>query len=116
VEKLLDTAFNKKDLNAAAGMLTDEYIQHNPGVETGKAGFLKSIPGFYKMYPDMKWELKHIYTDGDFVIVHSLYMFTKKGSGTAAVDIFRIKDGKADEHWDVLQQVPDKSANKNTMF
>ncbi len=116
VKKLLDTAFNKKDVKAAAEMLTDRYIQHNPTVATGKAGFLAGIPQFYRMFPDLTWQLKHIYADGDFVIAHSLYRYTKGGNGNAIVDIFRIKDGKADEHWDVSQEIPAKAANTNGMF
>jgi predicted SnoaL-like aldol condensation-catalyzing enzyme len=32
------------------------------------------------------------------------------------VDIYRIEHGKILEHWDVVQEVPEKSANDNTMF
>ena len=41
---------------------------------------------------------------------------TRKTRGSAIVDIFRVEHGKIAEHWDVIQPVPEQSANDNTMF
>lgn len=32
------------------------------------------------------------------------------------MDIFRLEDGKIVEHWDVLQEVPEKADDKDEMF
>jgi predicted SnoaL-like aldol condensation-catalyzing enzyme len=48
--------------------------------------------------------------------VHSHVRFAPGTLGNAVVDIFRIEDGLVVEHWDVVQAVPETSANDNTMF
>ena len=54
--------------------------------------------------------------EGDLFMLHVHAVREPGQRGTAIVDIFRVENGKIVEHWDVLQPVPEKAANENTMF
>lgn len=115
--RTFDTAFfNKKDLSAADQYVDEGYIQHNPTFATGRKGLVDGVTGFFTAFPNLAHDIKHIYTDGDFVILHTLLHIVPGDTGVAIVDIYRLENGKAVEHWDVLQPVPTTSANVNTMF
>jgi predicted SnoaL-like aldol condensation-catalyzing enzyme len=118
-EKIVRDFYNKvflaKNASAAVNYLEQNYIQHNPNVPTGRQAFINAFTQIFKQNPNFSTQIKRIYTDGNYVIVHS---FSPMGpAGTAIVDIYRLNDdGKIAEHWDVIQQIPSKSANNNTMF
>jgi predicted SnoaL-like aldol condensation-catalyzing enzyme len=57
-----------------------------------------------------------IIADGNLVAVHSHGKFAADDRGVAVVDILRVEGCKVMEHWDVVQPVPEKSANSNGMF
>jgi predicted SnoaL-like aldol condensation-catalyzing enzyme len=61
-------------------------------------------------------DIKRVIAEGDLVVLHVHSRNTLSDRGRAVVDIFRVADGKIIEHWDVIQAVPAKSQNPNTMF
>lgn len=64
----------------------------------------------------MKMDVKRMIADPEFVVVHNLMTMGPSDRGSAVVDIFRVKDGKIVEHWDVTQPIPEQMAHSNTMF
>jgi predicted SnoaL-like aldol condensation-catalyzing enzyme len=120
VQTFEDLAFNTKNVDASLEYLTDNIIQHNPSVPTGKEGFKQGVGGYLvKQYPNMKITTKHAYAKGDMVFSHKFGKFDDTNAadpGVAIVDIYRIENGKIAEHWDVIQAIPATSANNNTMF
>ena len=113
----LDMVFNQKKVKEGFDKYVgDKYIQHNPIAADGKEAAVEVLGKFMQMVPTWSYTFKHAYVDGDIAIVHSLVKAKPEDRGNAVVDIFRFEKGKVVEHWDVIQPIPEKSANNNTMF
>jgi predicted SnoaL-like aldol condensation-catalyzing enzyme len=114
--KLYDVIFNQHNLVAAHDFMTEDYIQHNPEIPTGRTAFINYFEGFFKQFPDFHVHIEKVFADGDYVIVYLNGKLGKGALGVAVVDIYRLENGLLAEHWDVMQKVPEESANANTMF
>ncbi|WP_231755444.1 nuclear transport factor 2 family protein [Bordetella sp. N] len=108
--------FNQHDVAAIPSVVSDGYKQHNPLVPDGRAPFVNYLTKRFQENPQARSEIIRSATDGDLVWLHVHSTANPQDRGRAIVDIFRVKDGKIVEHWDIIQFVPEKSANQNTMF
>jgi predicted SnoaL-like aldol condensation-catalyzing enzyme len=116
VREFYDLAINKKDFDAASKYLGPEYIQHNQRAADGAEGLKNFIQFLRTKFPDAHSEIKRIFADGDYVILHVHAVRIPGTRGAAVVDIFRLQDGKIVEHWDVHEDILEKPANQNGMF
>lgn len=95
-------------MDLADKYLAEGYIQHNPNVATGRAGFVEAFSKWVKPKPiesRVKAPLVSIVAEGDLVILS----FVREGTDpkdatkkytTTWFDMFRIEAGKIAEHWD----------------
>jgi predicted SnoaL-like aldol condensation-catalyzing enzyme len=111
-----DKALNQKDFDAASKYFGARYIQHNPGAPDGIEGFKAFIAMRKEKTPNAKSEIKRAFAEGDYVILHVHGVREPGERGVAIMDIFRLENGKIVEHWDVVQPIPEKTANNNGMF
>ena len=94
----------------------DRYIQHNPLAPNGTEALINFFEPYFAKNPQARSEIKRAAAEGDLVFLHVHARSGPTERGLAVVDIFRVENGKVVEHWDVVQPIPEKSANENTMF
>ena len=111
-----EAGLNQKDFAKAAQYFGPRYIQHNPNAADGPEGFKRFVEFLREKFPQSHSEIKQVFADGDYVILHVHAVREPGTRGNAIVDIFRLENGKIVEHWDVVQPIPDHAANANGMF
>jgi predicted SnoaL-like aldol condensation-catalyzing enzyme len=106
------SVFEGGHLDLAERYMTESYIQHNPNVPTGRAGFVKFFSAFAKAKPinaRVQAPLVAIVAEGDLVILSFASEAAdpkepgKKYTSTW-FDMFRIENGKIAEHWDAAKK------------
>jgi predicted SnoaL-like aldol condensation-catalyzing enzyme len=102
----------------AGNWLTDKYIQHNPNAASGLAG----VQAFFSSRPrapacdKLTTPIVAVLAQGDLVTVVYPRAYdhpTKAGETYSSTwfDMWRIVDGKADEHWDAATIAPPTAGN-----
>lgn len=100
VRTAMTRLFVDRDLGALGDYWDPGYIQHNPRMPNGLDFFRQIIPA---LKPDFRYEPGLVMEDGEFVMIHGRYTgWTEKPA--IGVDIFRVKNGRLVEHWDVIQE------------
>ena len=89
--------------------IDDNYIQHNPMIRQGKAGLKAFMQAMIAAGAQpQKIEIVNASASGDLVWIHcKMYL---AGKYMSIADIFKMKNGKAIEHWDVMQEIPKATA------
>ncbi len=94
----------------------DNYIQHNPLVGDGKKPFIDYFERMAKEYSDKSIEFVRAIAQQDLVALHT-HQIWPGDKEYVTMDFFRFdENGKIVEHWDSMQEIPDSTANGNTMF
>lgn len=115
VVEFYERVLNQKDI-AAIDKYVGPYKQHNPQAADGPEGLKGYIGYLRENAPQFKAEIKKVIAEGDLVVLHVHAVPAPGARGLAIIDIFKVANGKLVEHWDVIQDIPEKAANPNGMF
>jgi len=109
-------AYNGNPKKAVELYVGAEYIQHNPLVGDGTQPFIDYFNRMASEYPDKSIEFVRSVAEGNLVALHTRQIWPDSEE-YVTMDFFRFDaNGKIVEHWDSMQQIPETSANNNTMY
>ncbi|MFK7954078.1 MAG: nuclear transport factor 2 family protein [Ekhidna sp.] len=109
-------SYEGNPLKAVELYVGSEYIQHNPLVGDGKQPFIDYFEKMAEDYPDKSIEFVRVIAEDNLVALHT-HQNWPGNEEYVTMDFFRFdENGKIVEHWDSMQQIPQESANDNTMY
>lgn len=111
-------AVNERNVDTLEDLVTEDYIQHNPFIPTGRDPFVELLTTVLEQNGTQVQNIRML-EDGNFVAMHNLWTNAAPfGADTVVTfDILRFDDnGKIAEHWDAIQPWESNTVNGNTMI
>lgn len=116
VSLIEDVLMGKNPSKITEYISAEEYHQHNPAIKDGLSGIVEAVQQLTAQNNMFKYKKIHkVLGEGNFVLTVSEGEWS--GKPHVFYDLFRVKNGKMVEHWDVIQEIPTTGlANNNGMF
>lgn len=94
-----------------------DFIEHKPDVEAGnREGAAAYLERLIKSVPRPRWQILRTIAEGDHVFLHASFSPAPGAPAYAVADVFRLKDCRIVEHWDVVAAPPEAQLNPNPRF
>ena len=116
--RFLEEVMNRGNLSVIDDLTGKDFVDHQapPGVPPTPEGFKAFVTMFRAAFPDLHYTLDDTIAEGDKVVTYTTAHGTMKGdlmgmpaSGKSAtwseIHITRFENGKAAEHWGVVDQL-----------
>ncbi|TCC93096.1 hypothetical protein FBD94_07675 [Pedobacter hiemivivus] len=116
VTEFFYTFYNEKNMDKARTMMLPDMINHHPHSGKGAEETIAAVNKFlFGKFPEFTVSIKRIAAEGDLVWIQCYTQDTPKDHGKMSMDIFRVKNGKIAEHWDIIQEIP-LTVDPSSMF
>lgn len=96
---------------------SEDFVEHKPDVPEGtRTATIVFLEGLIKEMPKPTWKILRTVAEGDLVVMHASFTPADGAPPYAIADIFRLRNGKIAEHWDVVAPPPKEQVNPNSRF
>jgi predicted SnoaL-like aldol condensation-catalyzing enzyme len=107
VADFIQAFYNDKDFSRARELMAEDFVNHRADVGAGREGTLTAFQEQVAAnLPEFGLQVVRSGADEDLVWTHNLIRPAPGADPVVSVDIFRVRDGRVCEHWDVAQPVP----------
>ena len=107
--RILEEGYNNRDSSVLKQLLSSDFVNHTNGVTKSPANMADDVTHNLELFPDFNQEIKDIIGAGDLVMARLLYTGTHSLCGKPVevhgVFIYRFRDGKAVEGWQMFDQL-----------
>lgn len=112
-----DGLIDRQPRQAFERYMAPGFVEHKPDVPLGTreaaATFLEEL---IAEMPQPRWDVMRTIAEGDLVFLHARFTPAEGAPAYAIADIFRLKECKIVEHWDVVAPPPKDQRNSNPRF
>jgi predicted SnoaL-like aldol condensation-catalyzing enzyme len=108
-----DQLFNQGNLAVIDQYVAPTYTQHNPTLPDGPDALRQLVIRLRSQFPNLHLTTVRAVAQGDLVLLQN---HGAGSPGQANFDLYRVREGKLVEHWDVLQTEVTTTASGNDMF
>ena len=112
VRRYIEECWNRHVVDAADELVSPDYLNHAASAEWQRAGARASLQWLFSVFPDHRFDVEDIVTEGETVAVRGMCSGTHEGElmgipptgerfAAQQSHWFRVVDGKITEHWAV---------------
>ncbi len=102
---------------AFARYAAPDFVEHSADSPGGTAqSTVDFLTDLIKKSPQPKWEIVRVVAEDDMVFLHVRFTPAKGATPVVVGEIFRVRNGKLVEHWDIIQHAPEHPLNPNSIF
>lgn len=112
IRRAYEELWNERNVGVVDELVAEDFLNHAapPGKQRGRQGLKDVVRMFEGAFPDFRYAVEDVISEGDKVAVRDVFRGTHQGDfmgvpatgnrvSMEAIHIYRLSEGKLAEHW-----------------